>query len=71
MGDRRYDADLNLLYYGTGNPNPDYYGADRKGDNSIPVTVAIDADTGKLRWHCSSRRTISDWDSAHVPCRRS
>ena len=28
-----YDPDLNVLYYGTGNPNPDYYGDDRAGDN--------------------------------------
>ena len=28
-----YDPELNMLYWGTGNPNPDYYGADRKGDN--------------------------------------
>ena len=28
-----YDPELNLLYWGTGNPNPDYYGDDRKGDN--------------------------------------
>src|SRR5262249_3901135 len=27
------DPALNLVYYGTGNPNPDYYGDDRKGDN--------------------------------------
>ncbi len=28
-----YDPALNLVYYGTGNPNPDYYGDDREGDN--------------------------------------
>ena len=28
-----YDPELNLIYWGTGNPNPDFYGADRKGDN--------------------------------------
>ncbi len=28
-----YDPELNPLYWGTGNPNPDYYGEDRKGDN--------------------------------------
>ncbi len=28
-----YDPALNLVYYGTGNPNPDYYGDDRSGDN--------------------------------------
>ena len=39
-----YDPELNLLYWGTGNPNPDYYGADRKGDNLYTNSlVAIDA----------------------------
>ena len=47
-----YDPALNLVYYGTGNPNPDYYGDDRNGDNLYTCSlVAIDADTGKLRWH--------------------
>jgi alcohol dehydrogenase (cytochrome c) len=43
-----YDPDLNLLYYGTGNPNPDYYGEDRKGTNLYTASlIALDADTGK------------------------
>ena len=47
-----YDPELNLLYWGTGNPNPDYYGDDRKGDNLYTASlVALDADTGKLKWH--------------------
>ena len=42
-----YDPELNLLYWGTGNPNPDYYGADRKGDNLYTNSlVALDAATG-------------------------
>jgi alcohol dehydrogenase (cytochrome c) len=32
-----YDPALNLVYFGTGNPNPDYYGDDRKGTTFIPV----------------------------------
>jgi alcohol dehydrogenase (cytochrome c) len=28
-----YDPDLNLIYWGVGNPQPDYYGGDRIGDN--------------------------------------
>ena len=32
-----YDPALNLLYYGTGNPNPDYYGDDRTATTSIPL----------------------------------
>ena len=33
LAHRTYDPELNLIYWGTGNPNPDFYGADRKGDN--------------------------------------
>ena len=64
-----YDPDLNLLYYGTGNPNPDYYGDDRRGDNLYSCSLlAIDADTGKLRWHFQfTPHDLHDWDSAHVP----
>ncbi|HKF66989.1 MAG TPA: c-type cytochrome, partial [Vicinamibacterales bacterium] len=47
-----YDPELNLVYYGTGNPNPDYYGAERKGDNLYTCSiVALDADTGQLKWY--------------------
>jgi alcohol dehydrogenase (cytochrome c) len=64
-----YDPALNLVYYGTGNPNPDYYGDDRNGDNLYTCSlVALDADTGKLRWHFQfTPHDIHDWDSAHVP----
>ncbi len=64
-----YDPELNLLYWGTGNPNPDYYGADRKGDNLYTCSiVAIDVDTGDLRWHYQfSPHDTHDWDSNHVP----
>ena len=64
-----YDPDLNLLYYGTGNPNPNYYGDDRTGDNLYSCSLlAIDADTGKLTWHYQfTPHDLHDWDSAHVP----
>src|SRR6266850_5547217 len=46
-----YDPELNLIYWGTGNPNPNYYGDDRQGDNLYTASiVALDAETGKLRW---------------------
>ena len=42
-----YDPDLNLIYWGTGNPGPDWNGDVRKGDNLFSDSVlAIDADTG-------------------------
>jgi alcohol dehydrogenase (cytochrome c) len=64
-----YDPDLNLLYWGTGNPNPDYYGDDRKGNNLYTASlVAIDADTGKLKWHYQfTPHDTHDWDSTHIP----
>jgi alcohol dehydrogenase (cytochrome c) len=64
-----YDPDLNLLYWGTGNPNPDYYGADRKGDNLYTNSlVAIDAATGALKWHYQfTPHDTHDWDANHVP----
>jgi alcohol dehydrogenase (cytochrome c) len=64
-----YDPELNLIYWGTGNPNPDYYGGDRKGNNLFTASlVALDADTGKLRWHYQfTPHDLHDWDSNHVP----
>ena len=64
-----YDPELNLIYWGTGNPNPDYYGGDRQGDNLYTTSlVALDADTGKLRWHYQfTPHDTHDWDSNHVP----
>ena len=47
-----YDADLNLTYWGIGNPGPDWNGDSREGDNLYSDSVvALDADTGKMRWH--------------------
>jgi alcohol dehydrogenase (cytochrome c) len=64
-----YDPELDLIYWGTGNPNPDYYGADRRGDNLYTSSIlAIEADTGKLRWHYQfTPHDTHDWDSNHVP----
>jgi len=64
-----YDPDLNLLYWGTGNPNPDYYDADRKGDNLYTASlVALDADSGKLKWHFQfTPQDNHDWDANQIP----
>jgi quinohemoprotein ethanol dehydrogenase len=46
------DPDLGLLYVNTGNPWPDYNGSSRGGDNLFTSSiVALDAMTGKYRWH--------------------
>jgi alcohol dehydrogenase (cytochrome c) len=64
-----YDPALNLIYWGTGNPNPDYYGSDREGDNLYTCSlVALDADTGTLKWHFQfTPHDIHDWDANQVP----
>jgi alcohol dehydrogenase (cytochrome c) len=64
-----YDPDLRLIYWGTGNPGPDYNGDERRGDNLYSCSlVALDADTGKLRWHFQfTPHDVNDWDSTHVP----
>src|SRR4029077_2458833 len=64
-----YDPDLNLLYWGTGNPNPDFYGVDRKGDNLYTGSLlALDADTGKLKWHYQfTPHDEHDWDATEMP----
>jgi alcohol dehydrogenase (cytochrome c) len=64
-----YDPDLNLTYWGTGNPVPTADGATRQGDNLYSDSlVALDADTGKLKWHYQfTPHDDQDWDSAHVP----
>ena len=64
-----YDPSLGLLYWGTGNPNPTFHGADRGGDNLYTASlIAIEAATGKLRWHYQfTPHDTHDWDSNHVP----
>src|ERR1041384_1094240 len=64
-----YDPDLNLLYYGIGNPGPDYHSESRRGDNLYSDSlVALDADTGKLRWHYQfTPHDLHDWDATEVP----
>jgi alcohol dehydrogenase (cytochrome c) len=64
-----YDPELNLAYFGTGNPGPDYHSASREGDNLYSDTlVALDVDTGKLAWHYQfTPHDVHDWDSTQVP----
>ena len=46
------DPELGLVYYATGNAVPQYGGENRPGDNLYTdCLVALDAKTGKLRWH--------------------
>ncbi len=64
-----YDPDLNLLYWGTGNPNPVLAGDGRLGDNLYTCSiVALNPDTGKLAWYFQpSPHDVHDWDAVETP----
>ncbi|MBI3697922.1 MAG: PQQ-dependent dehydrogenase, methanol/ethanol family [Acidobacteria bacterium] len=64
-----YDPELNLTYWGTGNPGPDWNGDDRGGDNLYSdCMLALDADTGKLKWYFQyTPHDVHDWDAVQVP----
>jgi alcohol dehydrogenase (cytochrome c) len=60
---------LNLLYWGVGNPNPDWDGESRPGDNLYTGSlIALDPDTGTLKWHFQyTPHDTHDWDANEVP----
>jgi len=64
-----YDPEQNLVFYGIGNPGPDYHSDSRKGDNLYSNSlVALDVDTGKLKWHYQfTPHDVHDWDATEVP----
>jgi alcohol dehydrogenase (cytochrome c) len=64
-----YDPELNLLYLGTGNPQPVISGKGRAGDNLYTESiVALNLDTGKLVWHFQpSPHDTHDWDAVETP----
>jgi alcohol dehydrogenase (cytochrome c) len=59
------DPDLGLIYFSTGNPGPDFAGSVRKGDNLFSASiVAVEARTGKYRWHFQQvHHDIWDYDA--------
>jgi alcohol dehydrogenase (cytochrome c) len=64
-----YDPALNLVYWGTGNPGADWNADNRAGDNLYSdCVVALDGDTGKLRWHFQfTPHDEYDYDAVQVP----
>ena len=63
-----YDPELNLTYWGTGNPGP-WIGDQRPGDNLYTNSVgAFDADTGELKgYHQYHHNGSWDWDEVSAP----
>jgi alcohol dehydrogenase (cytochrome c) len=64
-----YDPDLNLVYWGTGNPTPVLTASTRPGDDLYTCSiVALNPDTGKLAWAFQpSPHDTHDWDAAETP----
>ncbi len=64
-----YDPELDLVYWGTGNPGPDWNGEAREGDNLYSDSaLALDPDTGEIRWHFQfTPHDVHDWDACQIP----
>ncbi len=64
-----YDPELNTVYWGTGNPSPDYDGSVRPGDDLYTsCLLALDPDTGKLKWYFQfTPHNLYDYDSEQTP----
>jgi alcohol dehydrogenase (cytochrome c) len=64
-----YDPELNTIYWGTSNPSPDFDASVREGDNLYTASlIALDPDTGKLRWHFQfTPHDVNDYDATETP----
>jgi alcohol dehydrogenase (cytochrome c) len=64
-----YDPDLDLVYWGIGNPAPDWNGDVRPGDNLYTCALlALEGKTGRLRWHFQfTPHDVHDWDANQIP----
>ncbi|MGH9756264.1 MAG: PQQ-binding-like beta-propeller repeat protein, partial [Candidatus Acidiferrales bacterium] len=64
-----YDPELGILYWGTSNPSPDFDGAVRPGDDIYTDSVvALDPDTGKLKWYFQfTPHDLFDYDAVETP----
>ena len=64
-----FDPELNLTYWGVGNPGPDWNAGQRPGDNLYSDSViALDPDTGELKWYFQfTPNDAYDYDSVQVP----
>jgi len=64
-----YDPETNTVYWGTGNPGPDWNGDARQGDNLYSdCLIALDPDTGVKKWHFQyTPHDVNDWDSTQTP----
>ena len=64
-----YEPESGTVYWGVGNPAPPYQGDARPGDNLYSNSVvALDENTGSLRWHFQFTPSDEhDWDAVQQP----
>ena len=64
-----FDPELNLLYWGIGNPAPDWNGDERPGDNLYTCSLlALNPADGKIKWHFQfTPHDVHDWDANQIP----
>jgi alcohol dehydrogenase (cytochrome c) len=64
-----FDPELNTVYWGTSNPSPDFDGGPRPGDDLYTDCVlALDPDTGKLKWFFQfTPHDLFDYDATETP----
>ena len=64
-----YDPELNLIFWGTSNPAPDFNDDVRPGDNLYTdCLLALDPDTGKLKWYFQfTPHDLFDYDAVETP----
>jgi alcohol dehydrogenase (cytochrome c) len=64
-----YDPEADILYWGVGNPGPDFNGDQRKGDNLYSCSIlALNPHTGKLIWYRQmTPHNLHDWDATQTP----
>jgi len=64
-----YDPELNTIFWGTSNPAPDFDGGPRPGDDLYTdCLLALDPDTGKLKWYFQfTPHDLFDYDAVETP----
>ncbi|HKT86900.1 MAG TPA: PQQ-binding-like beta-propeller repeat protein [Candidatus Sulfotelmatobacter sp.] len=64
-----YDPALNMVYWTTSNAAPDFVGDTRPGDDLYTASVvALDADSGKLKWYFQfTPHDLYDYDATETP----
>jgi len=64
-----FDPELNTIFWGTSNPAPDFDGGPRPGDDLYTdCLLALDPDTGKLKWYFQfTPHDLFDYDAVETP----